>query len=422
MYDAAAFQPDMKESTIAMVVAALSERRRHVARTLCAAAVLATLLLVIAVAPGVAQLATISFPDTVVGSSSTIKCPTTTASLCFGSNCSGSGTVQSVMGPSAPFSVGTFSLLSNAEFFDGLCEAHPVTLPVTVGAGQILAYQAAFSPTAAGTFNGSMTFNTTGGAATVNLTGKATEAASQGLGLVTITATPQLAVPGNRLEISYEIRRESLTGPVDLYAVVALSSGELIFLTETGTSPNFLPLRRSVPAADETATLVELFPVDVPFGTYTFFMFLVQAGQQPSVDTLASPIDSATVTFAPLSVAQQATLQQRGNPDSYAMFWLDEIHEKREVWGYLTPQLEQLVFVNGALDSTSALADPPPAGGLKVDPAFFTPQTTHAQIVAAFGQPTSSFAVAGVETLTFAGGLEVAFRNGRLASAATVAP
>jgi len=71
--------------------------------------------------------------------------------------------VQSVSGPGAPFSVNKFNLLSSAEFFAGNCEAHPVNLPVTVGAGQILAYQATFSPTAGGPFNGVATFNTSGG-------------------------------------------------------------------------------------------------------------------------------------------------------------------------------------------------------------------------------------------------------------------
>ena len=72
-------------------------------------------------------------------------------SLCFGSNCSASGTVQSVSGPGAPFSIAKLNLLTSNQFFGGACEANPVSLPVTVGAGQILAFQATFSPTAPGT-------------------------------------------------------------------------------------------------------------------------------------------------------------------------------------------------------------------------------------------------------------------------------
>jgi hypothetical protein len=409
-------------SIVEMFVTGPSEGR-HVMRTLSAAAVFGALLLVIAVAPSFAQLATITFPDTVAESSSTIKCPTNTVSLCFGTNCSASGTVQSVTGPSAPFSIGKFNVLSNAEFFGGLCEAHPVTLPVTLSPGQILAYQAVFAPTAPGTFNGSLTFNTPAGPATVNLTGKATAAGpSQGLGLVTITVTPDVAIPGNRLELGYEIRRESLTRPVDLYAVVVFPSGDVIFLTETGASTNSLPIRRNVPAADDTVTLFEFFPVDFPFGTYTLRMELVQAGQTPSTDTLASPIDTATVTFAPLSEAQQATLQQRGNPNSYAMFWVDEIHQKRELWLYLSPEPVELVFVNGRLDSSTPLSTPPADGALKVNPGLFTPQTSRAQLVATFGQPTSEVAFEDFEVLNFAGGLEVVFSEGRLSFANTVAP
>jgi len=388
---------------------------------LLAAVVLSTLLVVVHADPAAAQLATITFPDTAVGSSATVKCPTTTATICFGADCTGSSTVLSVTGPSAPFSVGKFNLLSNAEFFGGLCEAHPVSLPVAVGPGQILAYQAVFSPTAAGTFNSSLTFTTAGGPATVNLTGKGTAAASKGLGLVTITVNPKEFVPGNLVEIDYEISAGSLTGTVDLYTAVALpGSTEWLFLDESGGgSPNLLPLRRNVPAVDQTAALMHLSPVDIPFGKYELLMALVPGGQPPSLENLASPIATASVTFAALSEAQRTTLQQRGKPDAYAMFWLDDVPQKREVWLYLSAQPVKLIFVNGVLDSTTPLSNPPPGAALKVDPGFFTPQTSRAQLVATFGAPTSEFAFENLQQLSFAGGLEVTFLDGILSSVNT---
>ena len=258
-----------------------------------------------------------------------------------------------------------------------------------MGPGQILAFQATFSPTGPGTFNGSMTFNTSGGSAIANLTGTATAGGpSPGVGLVSITVAPDIVVPGNRLEIRYEIRRESLTGPVDLYAVVVLSSGESIFLTETGTSTNLLPLRRNVPAADDTVTLFEFVPVDIPFGTYRFYMALIQAGRTASLDTLASPVDTATFTFAPRQPRSERrsssgatriprdVLDRRDTPEAGAV-------------ALPVPRAHRAVWVNGKLDSSGPPSSPPPGGALRVDPALFTPLTSRAQLVATFGQPTA---------------------------------
>jgi len=394
-------------------------------KAIVVAAAVGVLVLGLQLEPVQAQLGTITFPDTAVGSTATVKCPTLAASVCFGASCNASGTVQSVSGPSTPFSIGKFAVLSNSEFFGGNCEAHPASLPVTLGPGQILAYQATFAPTSTGTFNGTLTFSTTGGPATFNLTGKGTSSttSSQGLGLVTITGVPERAVPGNRVEISYAIARESLTGPVDLYAAIVPPGGQMLFLDDTGgLTPSFTPLRRNLPPTDTAGTLLQTFPVDVPFGTYTFLMALIQAGKPPAVETLASPIATATGTFAPLSVVQQAVLDQRGNPDGYAMFWIDQIHQKREVWIYLSPQPVEMVFLNGGLDSTTALSSPPPGGARKVDPALLNPQTSRARIVAEFGGPTGTFTLEDFETLSFPGGIEVVFSRGRLTSVSTGAP
>ena len=391
---------------------------------LLAASVLSTLVL--HASPTAAQvIGTANFPDTAVGASTTVKCPETSMSLCFGSNCSASGTVQSVSGPGAPFSIAKLNLLTSNQFFGGACEANPVSLPVTVGAGQILAFQATFSPTAPGTFNSSVTFSTAGGPATVNLAGKGISATSQGqgLGLVGITVSPAKVVPGNLVEISYETSPGTLQGKVDIYfAVVMPGSAQLLFLSANGFTTAFAPLRQNVTVLEEIIPLLRLFPVDIPFGTYELQMAFVHAGQPPSFETLASPIASATATFQPLSEAQQATLRQRGNPDYFSMFWIDEAPERREVWLYLSGNPAEYVFVSGALESLTVLSDPPPGGATKVDPGLFTPQTSPAQLTALFGEPASQSPVEGLLTLTYSNGLEAIFRNGRLSSVYTVAP
>jgi len=82
---------------------------------------------------GWAQLATVNFPDTRVGSSSTVTCPRSGTGLCFGANCGSSGTVQGISGPNPPFALTRLHLVSVSQFTAGTCEVLPVTLPVTVG-------------------------------------------------------------------------------------------------------------------------------------------------------------------------------------------------------------------------------------------------------------------------------------------------
>jgi len=405
---------------------------RHVMRTLSAAAVFGALLLVIAVAPSFAQLATITFPDTAVGSSSTIKCPTNTVSLCFGTNCSASGTVQSVNGPSAPFSVGKFNVLSNAEFFGGLCEAHPVTLPVTLGVGQILAYQAVFAPTAPGTFNGSLTFNTPGGPAVVNLTGRGTGTSGAGSGraLASLEVNGDTFVPGSVLSIAYRTKPGTLQGNADVYFVVQMPTGEASFLNETGALVSAIsPFRRNVTVVDETVTLAVLpVPLGMPFGTYTFYLALGYAGITPNLASLATTLASnraeATITYTALSAAQQALIQQRGRPDVLTVLWVGVANQKTESWLYLsTSPPTRFRFLNGALQAQEPASDVTPGVGPKFDPAVFVPQLTPAQLQATFGPPTSTEALAeGFVVHHYASGLDVVFQHGALSSANTFVP
>jgi hypothetical protein len=408
-----------------MVVAALSERRRHVARTLCAAAVLATLVLAIAVAPSHAQLATIEFPDTVVGSSSTVKCPTTTATLCFGIEppCSGSGTVQGVTGPSAPFSVGKFNLLSNAEFFGGLCEAHPVTLPVTVGPGQILAYQAVFAPTAEGPFNGTLTFTTPGGPATVNLTGQGLPGSGEGTGqaVINLEANPDVAVPGNFLDISYESVPGTLKGNVDVHVVLVLGNDQFLFFSPAGASETPVPFAANVAVAEARTSLINEVFVDVPFGTYTLAMVLTHTG----TSSFASNVSTASFTVAPLSKEQTAVLQARGNPEFLVVSWLAEEARKNESWFYYSGNPTIYKFRNGDLISQTPLSGPTPKPVAKVDPSLFTPQTTLHTLTQVLGPPVSVIPtdpeiLPGYETVTYTFGLEVILRDGRLFSVRSV--
>ncbi len=398
-------------------------------KTLLTAGLVSAFLLLLA-APSSGQLATISFPDTVVGSSSTVKCPTSSISLCFGSNCSGSGTVQSVSGPTPPFSIGKFNLLTTTQFLAGSCEANPVSLPVTVGANQILAYQATFAPSAAGPVAGTLTFSTSGGPATVNLTGRGiASAGGTGRGVVDIISNRDNYVPGSFLDLSYRTQPGTLQGPVDLYFAVVVPSGPLLFLTQTGAFvTDFEPFRRNVTIADETTTLFSLFfPTDLQFGTYTCFMALVYAGTDATDSrNWASPVSQATVTYTPLSPVQQSIIQSRGgNPDFLVVFWVAELLQKRETWVYLSGNPTRYLFLNGNLEGQEVVSDTTGDPGPKVDPNQFTPQTTLDLLGAVFGPPTSVSSLEGVpefQTVSYAFGLDVVLRNGRLSSATTSRP
>ena len=395
------------------------------------AAGLASALLLLEANPGFGQLATISFPDTVVGQSSTVKCPTASVSICFGANCSGSGTVQSVSGPNPPFSIGKFNLLNNSQFFGGNCEANPVSLPVPVGANQILAYQATFSPSAEGLFAGSLTFSTPGGPATVNLTGKGLPAPDPRAdkGAIGIQFNSESYVPGDLLGLSYRTIPGTLQGPVDLYFAVVLPGGQLLFLTSGGAFvPGFEPFRRNVTVADETTTLFNLlFPVDLQFGTYTCYMAMVYAGADATDSrNWASAVSSATVSYMPLSPAQVSIIQSRGgNPDLLAATWVDELLQKRELWLYLSDSPTTYSFLNGELQSQSPASGAAGGATPKVDPSLFSPQTTLDKLTAAFGPPTSVAPLNGapdLQTVSYSVGLKVILRAGRFSAAATFIP
>ena len=392
---------------------------------------LACILLLLGAEPSFAQLAPISFPDTVVGSSGTLKCPTTSVSLCFGSNCSGSGTVQSISGPSPPFSIAKFNLLTTTQFFAGNCEANPVSLPVTVGPNQILAYQATFAPSTAGASSGSATFSTSGGAATVNLTGKGLPrpTTQTGQGLILIQFNSDSYVPGSFLDLSYTTSPGTLQGPVDLYFAAVVPAGQLLFLTADGTfTTAFAPFRRNVTIADERTSLFSVFfPVDLQFGTYTCYMVLVYAGADPTnSNNWASPLSQVTVSYLPLSAAQQAILQSRGgNPDFLAATWIDELRQKRELWLYLSGTPTTYSFLNGDLQSQSPASGSAGGATPKVDPSLFTPQTTLDQLTAAFGPPTKVAPLQGapdLQAVSYSVGLDVILRNGRVSAAASFVP
>lgn len=407
-------------------------RRRRLLRGIVTALVVVLAGLAVRVGPALAQFATITFPDTAAGSTATVKCPDTSVSLCFGSNpaCSGSGTVQSVTAPAAPFSAGKFNLLSNSEFLAGNCEAHPVSLPVTLGPGQVLAYQATFAPTAAGTFNGSLTLNTNGGPAVVNLTGKGTGASAGGKGraVVTFDLNGDTFVPGNLLSIAYQTKPGTLQGKADFYFVLQTPTGEISFLNEAGGMVSAVtPFRKNVTVVEETVTLAVLpVPIGTPFGTYTFYLALGYAGTTPNPAnpaTLASNLAQAPITYTPLSVAQQTLIQQRGRPDVLTVLWLDLIDQKTESWLYLTNPPTRFRFVNGALQAQEAAADVTPGVGPKFDPAVFTPQLTPSQLHATFGPPTSTETLdGGFAVHHYASGLDVVFQNGVLSSANTFVP
>lgn len=385
------------------------------------------LLVGIHAAPSEAQL--INFPDTPVGFTSTVTCPANSVRLCFGTSCSSPGTVQGVSGPDRPFKITKLNLLSVGQFTAGACEANPTGLPVTVGANQVLAYQATFSPTAVGSFSGSATFSTPGGPVTVNFTGRSQPGRTD-KGLIALQLNSDSVVPGNLLSIQYQTKKNTLQGNVDLYFALALPSGELLFLNEQGALTAALePFRRNVSVADATQPVFPPFqvPVDVAFGTYNFYMAMVYAGMtlDPNnlAPSLASGISQATLTYTPLSVEQQALLAARGRPDHISVFWSDGAQQKRESWLYLSGSPTRVAFLNGVQQSQETV--PGGGAGPKVDPSLLTPQTTQSQLTAAFGPPTSVTAVDGApqfQVVSYGVGLTAVFLNGRFSSASSTTP
>jgi hypothetical protein len=381
--------------------------------------------------PGRAQvvIGTVAFPDTAARSTATLGCPAIVG-LCFGTgNCEGSGTVQSLVGPAPPFSAAKLNLLTSSQFFGGVCEANPVSLPVQVGAGQILSYEATFSPTALGTVDGALTFGTSVGPATVNLTGRGIAGPPPRIdkGVLSLEVNTEHAVPGGPVTVLYRTKPGTLQGNADVYFAFALPDGALLFLTAEGTlAADPRPVRPNVPVADETLRLFSIAAVpDAPFGVYTLYMALVYPGtdvRDPA--NWASGLALAAVNYAPLSPEQEGRLGARGNPDFLSVLWVDELLQKRESWLYLSDPPTQMVFVNGVLESEGP-ADPGGGPGPRLPPGLFSAQTTEAQLTAAFGAPTSVTPFEGAPQyvqLSYGPALVVVLRNGRLSSVLTGVP
>ena len=385
---------------------------------------IAGLLVALSAVPGRAQIATVTFPDTAVGSTATVRCPAAGTGICFGANCSASGTLQGISGPGLPFAVSKLNLISASQYLAGSCETNPVSLPVTVGANQVLAYQASFAPSAAGAFEGTITFSTSGGPASVKLTGKGLAQRSDGGGVL-LQANPDTIVPGGSLTLQSRTARGTLQGNVDLYLAILTPSGMLLFVNEGGQfTTAAVPFHRNFGVTDATQQLYsDHFPLDAAFGTYTFYMGMAFPGTDPlDPANWASALTSATVTYSPLSPTQLAIIQSRGNPDLLAVTWVEETVEKRETWIYHSGSPTAYRFRNGDLESEGGASG---AGSAPVDPSLLTPQTTRQQLANVLGSPVSVVPLdkaPELEVVRWASGLRVVFRNGRMSSASTSAP
>jgi hypothetical protein len=336
-----------------------------------------------------------------------------------------------VSGPDRPFKITKLNLLSVSQFNTGACEANPTGLPVTLAANQVLAYQATFTPTAVGTFSGSATFSTSGGPATINFTGRgvASQPGRTDKGLVALQLSSDAVVPGNSLSIQYQTKKNTLQGNVDLYFVVAFPSGQILFVNEQGALTAALqPFRRNVSVADATQPLFSgPVPVDVAFGTYTFYIAMVYAGMTPDpsnlAPSLASGISQAALAYTPLSAAQQTLIASRGKPDFISVLWSDDAQQKRESWLYGSGTPTRIVFLNGVQQSQETVSAS--GAGPRVDPGLLTPQTTQSQLTATLGPPTSVTPVDGApafQAVSYHNGLTAIFRNGRFSSASITTP
>jgi len=396
-----------------------------------AAVVAASLAAMLATAGrAAAQLTPINFPDTPVGQTSTVKCPTNSVGICFGQNCSATGTIQGITGPDRPFKITKLNLLTVSQFNTGTCEASPTALPVTVGPGKILAFQGTFTPTSVGTFSGSATFSTPAGPATVNLSGKGVSSnpGRTDKGLIALQLSSNTVVPGSALGIQYRTARKTLQGNADLYFVAGFPSGQILFVNDQGgVTPSIQPFRRNVNVTDTTQTVFSgPVPIDAAFGNYTFYMAMVYAGMTPDPNnltpSLASPIAQASLTYSALSPDQRSIIAARGNPDFISVLSVGSPPVKREAWLFQSGTPTQILWVNGVKQSQDTVSGGP--GGPKLDPSLFTPQMTLGQLTAALGPPTSvtpSPIAPGYQTVVYrALGLTVILKDGQLGSAVTV--
>jgi len=244
-------------------------------------------------------------------------------------------------------------------------------------------------------------------------------------GAILISFNSSSYVPGSFLDIKYQTKQVTLQGKVDLYVAVLTPAGNLVLLSGNGAPVG--PLLSGLTIADGTTPLFsDYFPVDLPFGNYSFYAVLVYAGADPANNlNWASPLSQTAISYTALSPAQQSILQSLGNPDYIAVTWIAEQHEKRESWLYLSGTSATFVFLNGNLESQNPASGVTGGPGPKVDPGLFTPQTTLNQLTSSLGPPATvqTLDIApDYQTLTYSSGLTVVLRKGRLSSAVSSAP
>jgi len=247
-------------------------------------------------------------------------------------------------------------------------------------------------------------------------------------GVVSLQVNGDRFVPGNLLEITYHTEPGTLSGKVDIYFSLLQPTGQLLFLQSDGTlADSQAPFRSNVAVVNETKTLLALFPVYIPFGTYTASIVMLQAGGSLlDPNAYVSSVTTATFSFTALTAAQEALIAQRGKPEFLVTTWAADLHEKRDSWLYVSSNPTLYFFVNGVLQSQTPPNGPKPSGTApSVDPSLLTPQTTLAQLEDAFGAPNSvepDDADADYQRVNFSFGLEVVLLQGYLSAARTFAP
>jgi hypothetical protein len=147
---------------------------------------------------------TVNFPTVTVGGRWVEECyymcfiaPNTPASACGNAG----GTVALTKAAGAPFSVINLRVTPA-----GSCTGTPVTLPVTLSAGQWIVQDFVFAPTTAGTFSDTHINNLGGGDFTWTLNG-ATPAAPPTI--VSFTATPATVTAGRDVTLSWSVQGAS---------------------------------------------------------------------------------------------------------------------------------------------------------------------------------------------------------------------
>ncbi len=202
---------------------------------------------------------------------------------------------------------------------------------------------------------------------------------------------PAVATPGDPLQWKFEITPGTISGNVDIYALL-LGLGKLFTLGPQGLTTSFAPFQLNAHAvADKGAFLPDItLPSALPEGDYLFGAVLVKhLGNLFDPNNWLSNVAVSALRFTLLSPAQQVTINTRGYPEQFIKTFSTQDGQVRtdEAWLYLQLK-KRSYFVNGVLmnedtlDTTGLTQQ-----ALGYHPENYSFDTTPSDIISRHGQP-----------------------------------